>query len=59
MIMIMIMIIIIISWKLFLFFSGMFRDFPECSGMFRNVPRSGYINARRPRLSRCKKYELP
>ena len=38
---IIIIIIIIISWKLFLFFSGMFRDFPECSGMFRNVPRSG------------------
>ena len=27
----------------------MFRDFPECSGMFRNVPRSGLY--RRPTSS--------
>ena len=26
------------------FFSGMFRDFPECSGIFRNVPRSGVLS---------------
>ena len=27
-----------------IFFSGMFRDFPECSGIFRNVPRSGVLS---------------
>ena len=26
------------------FFSGMFRDFPEFSGIFRNVPRSGVLS---------------
>ena len=41
-IVIIIIIIIIISWKFF--FSGMFRDFPECSGIFRNVPRSGVLS---------------
>ena len=27
-----------------IFFFGMFRDFPEFSGIFRNVPRSGVLS---------------
>ena len=40
-------------WKLFFIFScaGMLRDFPECSGMFRNVPCSGFY--RRPEVTDC------
>ena len=51
---------------LLLFHENYFYFFPGCSGIFRNVlacsgmfPVPGYIDARRPRLSRCKKYELP
>ena len=57
---------LLLLWLLLLFHENYFYFFPGCSGIFRNVlacsemfPVPGYIDARRPRLSRCKKYELP
>ena len=45
-----ILLLLLLFFMKIIFYFFMFRDVPECSGMFRNVPCSGFY--RRPKIAR-------